>query len=254
MKGRYRGPKKGGKEKGGAASKQEVRTLARMSGLGKTRQTLLNLGRSSQIPFLKAPQGPRPGANYTAREMVFAWNSQSGLSGNGLTQTGSTEKFASIAFRFDDLQNAASYSALFDQYRIEKVKLTFKSRNASAYVANTASPNAAVPWGVVVVDRDDATLPTGITQLQQYDNSTAFSGCDSFSVELIPSITPSVFSSAVLGGYSLRDSDSTWLDMANQDILCYGIKIAISPLTLSSTANWTWDIFGEYVISCRKSR
>jgi len=254
MKGRYRGNKKGEKGKGKFASKQEVDNIARMQGLSKTRQTLTNLGRSSQIPFLKAPQGPRPGANYTAREMVLAWNSQTGLTGNTLTQSGSTDKFAALAFRFDDLQNAASYSALFDQYRIEKVRLTFKSRNAATYVANTASPNAAVPWGIAVVDRDDAATPTSIAQLQQYDNAVAFTGCDTFTVELIPSITPSVFSSAVLGGYSLRDSDSTWLDMANQDILCYGVKIGISALTLSSTSNWSWDIFGEMIVSCRKSR
>lgn len=206
------------------------------------------------IPHLKSPQGPKPGASFTTREVVLAWNTQTGMSGNNFTQNGSTDAFGQISFRLDDCANLSAFSALFDQYRIERVKLTFRSRNPATFVANTASPNSAVPWGVIVVDRDDSTAPTTLAQLQQYENAITFTGCDSFTVDLVPSLTPSVFSAAVLGGYSLRDSDSTWLDMANPDIISYGVKWGVSALTLSTSSAWRWDVFGEYIVSFRKSR
>lgn len=243
------------------ASRQEVKLLERQSGLAKTRQELLNLGRSSTVPFLRSPQGPRSGASFTVRQLAGTFGDQVGLTNVGgssaaaqLTQSGSTAVYFAMAFQLSDLTQSSTFAALFDQYRIERVRVHFKSRNPAAFVANTASPNGSVPMGYIVVDRDDAGALTSISDTYQYDNAIAFNGYDSVTVDLVPSLTPAVFSSGAFSGYSTRDSDGVWLDVANTSVPAYGIKGALGTLTVSSSSNWTWDIVAEYIVSFRKTR
>lgn len=243
------------------ASRQEVKLLERQSGLAKTRQQLLNLGRSSTVPFLASPQGPRQGAAFTTRQLASTFGVQSGLTNVGgastaanLVQAGSTAVYFAMAFQLSDLTQSSTFAALFDQYRIERVRVHFKSRNPATFVANTASPNGSVPSGYVVVDRDDATALTSISDTYQYDNVIAFNGYDSVTVDLVPSLTPAVFSSGAFSGYSTRDSDGIWLDIANTSIPTYGIKGALGTLTVSTSSSWTWDVVAEYIVSFRKTR
>jgi len=239
---------------------QENKRVNQALGFSKTRQTLLNVGRTGPDVYLKAPSGPKAGAQYTTREVASTFNTQVGLSGVGgtvagqMSLVGATPLNVAIGFRMDDLGNSASYAALFDQYRIEKVKLHVKSRNSNTFLANTASPNGSIPVGYAVVDRDDSAAPASPQALMQYDNVLAFNGAESFTIELVPTITSAVFGAGAFSGYSTRDSDSMWIDMANTDVIMYGVKISVSNLTASTTSSWTWDIVPEYVVSFRKTR
>ncbi len=235
--------------------------VERQLGNAKTRQLLENIGRSSQCLFLKSPQGPRAGANYTTRQLASTLGVSSGLTGVGgstsvaqLVINSPTAVYFSMGFQLSDLSQASTFSALFDQYRLERVRVHFKSRNPAAFTANTASPNGSVPTGYVVVDRDDATAPTSISSLMEYDNVVAFNGYDTVQVDLIPSLTPAVFASGAFSGYSTRDSDGVWLDIANTSIPSYGIKGGVSGLTTSTTSSWVWEMFVEYIVSFRKTR
>ncbi len=243
------------------ASRQEMVVLERQAGLAKTRQDLRNLGRSAVVPFLRSPQGPMSGASFSTRQMAATFGVQSGLSNVGgtsaaaqLIQNGATNVYFAMAFQLSDLTQANTFSALFDQYRFERVRVHIRSRNPNAFLANTASPNGAMPTAYVVVDRDDATALTALSDTYQYDNVISFSGCDSIYVDLVPSVTPAVFASGAFSGYSTRDSDGLWLDIANTSIPNYGIKGAIGVLTVSTTSSWVWDIVAEYVVSFRKTR
>lgn len=241
--------------------KQADRRFEQALGFSKTRQLLKNIGRTSEMQFLKAPAGPHPGATYSVREIASTLNTSTGLSNVGgasvpaqLIQNGATVVYFAAGFRLDDLSNAAAYATLFDQYRIDRVRMHFRSRNPSAFVANTASPNGSVPIGYIVVDRDDASAPSSISSLMQYDNCIALNGSDSAYVDLVPTVTSAVFASGAFSGYSTRDSDSVWLDVANADVVTYGIKGAVGTLTATTTSAWTWDIVPEYIVSFRKSR
>lgn len=258
---RRQGGRNRNKGKGGFASKQEVNLLERQAGLRKSYQELRNLGRSSVVPFLREPQGPRQGANFTSRQLAATFGVQTGLSNVGgssspaqLIMAGSTAVYFAMAFQLSDLTQSSTFAALFDQYRLEHVRVHFKSRNPATFVANTSSPNGSVPSGYLVVDRDDATALTSISDTFQYENVIAFNGYDSSYVDLIPSLTPAVFASGAFSGYSTRDSDGVWLDIANTSIPSYGIKGALGPLSVSTTSSWTWDIYAEYIVSFRKTR
>lgn len=210
---------------------------------------------------LKNPKGPFPGAQYTTRQMASTFGVETGLSNVGgasgpgqLIQAGSTAVYFALGFQLSDLTNSATLASLFDQYRLERVKVHFKSRNNAVAVFNTASPNGGVPSGFVVVDRDDATALTSTTDALQYDNVQSFTGEEDFTIDLVPSMTPPIFASGAFSGYTTIPSDSTWVDIANTSVPAYGVKGHVGPLAATTTSSWVWDITAEYIVSMRKTR
>ena len=86
----------------------------------------------------------------------------------------------------------------------------------------------------------------------QYDNAIQFNGEEDIEVEIVPSITPSVFASGAFSGYGVRPP--MWIDVANTAVPHYGVKIYVGPLTATTTSAWTWDISAEYIVSFKNSR
>lgn len=239
---------------------QEMRSIEKKLGLILPPEQI-RVARNMPYLALKNPKGPRPGAQYTTRQMASTFGIETGLSNIGgssspaqLIQNGSSAVYFALGFQLSDLPQSATFAALFDQYKLEKVKIHFKSRNNAVSVFNTASPNGGVPTGYVVVDRDDATALSSTSDALQYDNVQSFSGEEDFTVELVPSMTPPVFASGAFSGYTTVPSDSLWIDIANTSVPAYGIKGHIGPLAVSTTSAWTWDITAEYIVSMRKTR
>jgi len=250
-----------GKSKGDSHS-GIIKKLERANGFSKSRQRLFVS--SEAIPrFLKSPQGPYPGAMMTVRQVAYGFGTSSGISNSGygasmgagnLIINSPTTNFFAIGFNLADLPQASTYTSLFDQYRVEKIKVHFIPRSNALQVQNTASPNGAVPIAYLVVDRDDASAPTTLSEVQQYDNAVAFTGRHYACVELVPSITPASYASGAFSGYLVKDSDSSWIDAANTNVTAYGIKGCVSGLSTSTTSSWVWDIIAEYIVSFRKVR
>ncbi len=229
-------------------------------GLRKDPQ-LMRVGRNLGHSFLRQPGRPLPGAMLSLRQIASTFTVSSGLTNVGgsdsaaqLIQAGATTVNAAIAFCLADLAQVSTLAALFDQYRIEKVKLHIKSRNNAVSTFNTASPNGAVPTGYVVIDRDDATALTSTSDAMQYNNCVTFNGEEDVEVELVPSITMAAYASGAFSGYTSELASSHWIDIANTSVPLYGVKICIGPLSASTTSSWAWDIIPEYVVSFKNSR
>jgi hypothetical protein len=178
----------------------------------------------------------------------------SAIVGALIRQNTSSDVFASFAFALADVSNNASLGALFDQYRIERIQFRLRSRNIALFVANQASPNYSSVSPLIVVDRDDNTAPTTLSELKQYDNCVQISGSDSIDIIFEPSITPSVFSGGAFSGYSVDDSGNFWLDMANTGIPHYGLKIGLPALVASTTQRFDWDVEAWYKVSFLNTR
>lgn len=204
--------------------------------------------------FRNPPSRPFPGARFSTRQMTETFGTSTGLTGNSIVQNGPTGVFGAIAFQLSDLANSSTFASLFDQYRFERVRLYIRARTNAASVFNTASPNAAVPRVFVVIDRDDNTAPTATTDLMQYDTVGTFTGHEDCVVDLVPNLTPAVFSGGAFSGYSSLPSNSAWIDIANTAVPMYGVKFGVTGLTTSTTSSWIWDITGEYVVSFKNTR
>ncbi len=202
-------------------------------------------------PRMPTPGGPSPGACLTTTQWVRGSDMTltTGLTGALLRQNTSSDAFAAIAFCLADIPNLASSAALFDQYRIDEIQFRLRSRNPALFVANQASPNYSSVSPLVVVDRDDNTVPTTLLELQQYDNCTQISAQDSIDIIFEPSITPSVFSGGAFSGYSVDESGKYWLDAANASIPHYGLKFGLPALVATTTQRFDWDVEAVYKVS-----
>jgi hypothetical protein len=204
---------------------------------------------------------PFPGAQYTVSQMPTTFGQEVGLTAVGgntagvISQSSSSSdpKFA-IAFQLNDLAQASSFAAIFDQYRIDKVSLYFKSCNNAIGLAGASAANQVDPTMLLVVDRDDNNAPTSFASLTQYDNVIEVEGQDSAQIDLVPSITSELYAGGAFSGYSTKRSDSVWIDVANLSVPVYGVKGSIGLLAGSVTYDWTWLISAIYTISFRNTR
>jgi len=244
--------KRSGKN-GGPQRRNEKKLLALVGDAPDTGS--FKVGRNLIHNYLKPPSRPMPGARLTTRQLTKTFSNSTGFTGSSIViASGATSTLGALSFTLSDLAQVSSFSALFDQYRFERVRLHVKSRNNAVFVANTASPNAAVPQLLLVIDRDDVTAPSAYTDLLQYDNVVSISGEEDAIVDLIPSITPAVFASGAFSGYASMPSNSMWIDIANTTVPVYGIKFATDLLTLSTTSSWVWDLTAEVVVSFKNTR
>jgi len=210
--------------------------------------------------FSGVPKIPKPiHTQFKTRQMVGLFNSStavagsSGVFGPTISQTGATAVYGQLAFELQDLDQVSSFTSLFDQYRIDKVHVIFRTRNPGTFVANTSTANQGIPSVLVVIDRDDATVLTSLAAAREYDNVTEFSAEQSCSVMLEPSVTPAMYAVGSFSGYAVART-GIWLDAANTNIPHYGLKFVITALNSSTTSSWFWDIECYYYLSFRNVR
>lgn len=202
----------------------------------------------------RPPAGPVPGAAYTCRQIVSAFAISTNLSGGKITQNSAVALLGGVAFSVQDLGQITTFSSLFDQYRVESLRFRIRSNNPALNLASIASPNNTLPRLYVVVDRDDSSPVAGTNDLRQYNNCVELAASDSIDLELVPSVTPGIFASSAFSGYSTVNSNQIWLDIANTAIPHYGMKFGVSPLHVSATYSYTWDVECYVVVSFRATR
>jgi len=204
---------------------------------------------------------PKPlHTKFRTRQIVLAPNIGSGFTSGGSTQmtyiaqaTDATLVFGSMAFSLQDLDQVTSFTALFDQYRIDRVVVQIKTRNPSANFNAASTANATPPSTYWVIDRDDSTQPTTLAQLRQYDNVQEAAVSDNVEIDLQPSVTPALYASGAFSGYGVSRT-GIWLDVANVSIPHYGVKFGITEISATATNTYYWDCVFYYYLSFRNVR
>jgi len=213
---------------------------------------------NSNQDFSIRPRGPLPQANYSTCQMVNDVTISTGLTTGGATTipfvqaSNAAITGVSMAFSLQDVAQVTSFTGLFDQYRFDKVELKFVPQSTSINLSQTASPNNSNPTIMAVLDFDDATAPTTISQIQQYDNVQAAIYGEGLHLQVRPSITPAVYASGAFSGYQVRRA--TWIDCANTAVAHYGVKAIITELSALSTQTVVWDVYVKYYLSFRNTR
>ncbi len=218
------------------------------------RSLLITYG-PSQVPRrMPVPHGPAQGAALTTLQPVNSFTLASGaaFSSGLLYQASATEGVCAIPFCLADLAQVSTFSALFDQYRIDRVHLRIRPKNTSFFLASVASPNQASPDIWLTADYDDGTAPTSVSDVKQYPQAVVLNAGDSADMIIEPAITPAVYSGGAFSGYGVEGSK--WLDVANTSIPHFGAKLAITALQASATYSYQWDVEGWYQVSFRNIR
>jgi hypothetical protein len=214
-------------------------------------------------PRMPSPAGPvgqisSGQAQFSTTQFMNGYSASTGIGISGddyrISQNSATPIAGQIAFTLGDLAQSNVLTDLFDQYRIDFVQCRFRALQ-NAVDETGLSPFNRSPSIYVVVDRDDATVPSSQDQLMQYDNCHQYMGTDSFDVILEPSLTPALFNTGVFDGYSVAPSKSIWVDCANAQVPFYGIKFWITGLEPSSSGQqWSWEVNTLIKISFKNTR
>jgi len=164
-------------------------------------------------------------------------------------------QLGNINFALSQVAGYADFTALFDEYRINWVKLTFTppvTRAASTVGAGT-NVNPSYPF-YTVLDYNEVNAPANLTELGQYSSCVTHDmNGKPFSVFIRPHILGMVYQSAIATSY-VSLPPRQWIANNYSAVPHYGLKygfmgtnIAVAPIdVLNITAEWS--------VSCKYSR
>lgn len=130
-------------------------------------------------------------------------------------------------FTLNQLTQAASFGALFDQYRIAMVEVCLKTRVNSQ---TSLTSNSGILF--CYEDFDDAALPT-LGTAEQRANAQFSAGYESQVHRFVPHVANAVYSGAFT---SFGNVTAPWIDCSSLTVQHYGLKAVWTPT--SSIMNW----------------
>jgi len=175
-------------------------------------QEVKRLPRTPDIPVMKLKQQ----RIYNFRETYSAAT---------ITASTSLPVFGALNFQINSLGDLSSYQGLFDAYRIIQAEVQFIPK----YVVGS---NTGVPLLFTVIDYDDSSTPTQISQLLDYDTVQISPGDVLQSRVLTPRAALGVYGST-LTSYG-QTANSQWMDLASPQVQYYGVKYGLEAAAYSA--------------------
>lgn len=152
---------------------------------------------------------------------------------NAISSTaGAGDGLYGLAFTLGGLPNASEFTTLFDQYKIQGIKVRFMPRGNVSEI-NNATANAITSLATVI-DYDDAATPTGVAQLAQYTNFKLTRSDRQLTRYFKPRINVGAINS-VAGGVQNKMNTTAWLDCSVDTTEHYGMKVVIAEPPVSTT-------------------
>jgi len=153
----------------------------------------------------------------------------------------------SYSFQLSDIVGAGSYTAIYDQYRIRKIKITIVSETQAAL------PATGPAYGdyISVIDLDDAdTAYTSANELLAFSTSRVhLAGCrDSFS--FAPRVAQGTWQGTLVPGGMGKAAQ--WCDCAYPGTYHYGFKSCTTQSTSTNVNAWT--IYAQYFIDFKSNK
>lgn len=151
------------------------------------------------------------------------------------------------AISFSQIANSAEFSALYDQYKLNLVKLQFWLRVDPG--AQTAAA-AVMPKLYWFRDMDD-NVPASQTEMREraHCKIAVLRPDRPITIFIKPNVLQEVYRGVGTTSYSPKFGQ--WLDMTNTDVTHYGIKWNIDNLT---NTNYYVDIESTYYFQCKNTR
>lgn len=187
------------------------------------------------------------GVHYFRRRYVVT-NITASTSGAGVQ----TNAAGAMTFSLSSLPNASEFTALFDEYKIMKVKLDFIpfGDNVNLPISSMSGSTSLVSPGgplITAIDYDDNNTPGAAADLLQYQASKVTPVPKRMKMSLSPKFSTEVYRSGVATGYGARKG---WLDCVNSDIPHYGVKYWMNaPSSLASS--FSYQVWAEVTIAVK---
>lgn len=150
---------------------------------------------------------------------------------------------AAYNFVMSSLDNATSFSAIFDQYRVPLMEYTIMPR----YQQVTEFGSAYGPGQyVTAVDLDDSATPS-FNGLLDYPGAIVTEGNKQHKHTFVPHVAVAAYSGTFV---SYANETAPWLDVASPNVQHFGIKMAS---TVTGTA-LTFDVKVRVMVEFRNVR
>lgn len=157
--------------------------------------------------------------------------------GNVLSQ------FGAIHFQLDQFAGYLDWVSVSDAYRLLKASVRFIPRiTVHSLAVQAVATTLVVSPLQVVIDYDDSSSLSTLTELDQYNQSFLSNPVKEMTIKLEPRVSSAVYAGGITNGYIQEDSD-VWLDAGNDDIEHYGLKWGTWPSGGSQTTFQTWDVY-----------
>lgn len=183
---------------------------------GNKKDLHINVGNDARQPWLRQMDN---------RNMEF--HTVETLTTTNLITSGVAPVYAGIAFTISAVQDFASFSDVFDQYRINLIEILIQPQ-----VTEVTSVAGDVGSYISVTDVDDANAPTSAANLGSYPGVVETNGTVSHYHRFVPSVAVAVYSGTFT---SFAATTSMWLDCGSSGIQHYGLKVATLPSTAVQT-------------------
>lgn len=132
----------------------------------------------------------------------------------GAISSGAAPVTGAINFGFVQLNQAAALTAIFDQYRLAMVEVTFLPD------INIAAPTQNAPLLYTCVDLDDSAATT-IAQLQDYPGVQETIAIKQHKHTFVPHVAIAAYSGTFT---SFANEAAPWIDVASPSVQHYGVK------------------------------
>lgn len=140
-----------------------------------------------------------------------------------------------LAFQLNDLDQAGSFTALFDEYRINMVVVEFSPIFNENAIANAVGTKAGQIY--VMHDFNDNTQPTNLTEFRARQDVRSAAAYEKLSIAVKPRVAAAALNAA--GSVIAPNPKSgLWLKTDQTNIPHYGVKYSIANMADTSVPKW----------------
>lgn len=163
---------------------------------------------------------------------------------------------ASGSFKLNQLPNYTEFTTLFDQYKINGVKMTWiLSSNGHAQIPYPSSNlTNSLPLLYTCIDRDDGSPHATFDEMNQIESLKVKRMDRTISRFCKPMLASSVYGGGAFSAYA-APFKNPWVDAGSTNAEYYGLKWAIDPvISTSNVINYRVKVIAKFYISCRDTR
>lgn len=147
--------------------------------------------------------------------------------------------YTAYNFSLGDLPSSGEFTALFDQYKINAVKITFiPQMNTSISIGTINNPNASARF-FSAIDYNDSAAPFSVDEIRQYATCKY--------TPILRTHTRYIYKPKIVdaSGFTISPWISTSVPGANY----YGLKIAVEPMDSTSTLSMIYSVEAKFYMS-----
>lgn len=174
----------------------------------------------------------KPNQYYFTR--YLSQNQYGYLTANSLTDTG-----YGLRFTLSDVVNYTEFTALYDMYKINAIKLSFLPQVTQNISLTGVQNPAGYARLYSAIDRTDSSAPTTTNQIKEYASCKW--------TPLLKPHTRYIPKPAILdaSGFSIN----TWVSCASPLTVFYGLKVAIEAMGSSVITTMSYSIDAKFYLS-----